>query len=168
VPCVFSINLSALSLTDDQFVSFVEAALSKSGLPPQALCFDIIERSAASGSSGVNGSMQRLEALGCEVALDDFGANPPAYGYLRSIPVHYFKIDSSLVGAAPNDRVARAMISAIVRMAGDLGVRTVAESVESEMELMAVRSLGVDYAQGYLLGKPESLSGFDFNPATVN
>lgn len=69
---------------------------------------------------------------------------------LRSIPAHYFKIDSSLVGAAPNDRVARAMISAIVRMQIDLGVQTVAESVESDLELQDVRSLGVDYAQGYL------------------
>ena len=163
VPCVFSINLSAQSITDDQFVSFVEDSVIKSGLPPQALCFDITERFASSGSISVSESMRRLEALGCEVALDDFGANPPAYGYLRSIPAHYFKIDSSLVGAAPTDRVARAMISAIVRMASDLGVQTVAESVESDMELQAVRSLGVDYAQGYLLGKPRSLSGYDFS-----
>jgi EAL domain-containing protein (putative c-di-GMP-specific phosphodiesterase class I) len=163
VPSVFSINLSAQSITDDQFISFVEACVIKSGLPPQALCFDITERFASSGSISVSESMRRLEALGCEVALDDFGANPPAYGYLRSIPAHYFKIDSSLVGAAPTDRVARAMISAIVRMASDLGVQTVAESVESDMELQAVRSLGVDYAQGYLLGKPRSLTGYDFS-----
>ena len=168
VPCVFSINLSAQSITDDKFVSFVEACVIKSGVPPQALCFDITERFASSGSLSVGESMKRLEALGCEVALDDFGANSPAYGYLRSIPAHYFKIDSSLVGAAPTDRVARAMISAIVRMAGDLGVQTVAESVESDVELQAVRSLGVDYAQGYLLGKPKSLSGFDFSPGAVN
>ena len=163
VPSVFSVNLSAQSITDDQFISFVEACVIKSGLPPQALCFDITERFASSGSISVSDSMRRLEALGCEVALDDFGANPPAYGYLRSIPAHYFKIDSSLVGAAPTDRVARAMISAIVRMASDLGVQTVAESVESDMELQAVRSLGVDYAQGYFLGKPRSLTGYDFS-----
>ena len=112
--------------------------------------------------------MRRIEALGCEVALDDFGANPPSYGYLRTIPAHYFKIDSSLVGAAPTDRVARAMISAIVRMASDLGVQTVAESVESDLELQAVRSLGVDYAQGYLLGKPRSLTGYDFTSEPLN
>jgi EAL domain-containing protein (putative c-di-GMP-specific phosphodiesterase class I) len=168
VPSVFSINLSAQSITDDRFVSFVEACVIKSGVPPQALCFDITERFASSGNISVSESMRRLEALGCEVALDDFGANPPAYGYLRTVPAHYFKIDSSLVGAAPTDRVARAMISAIVRMAGDLGVQTVAESVESDVELQAVRSLGVDYAQGYLLGKPRSLTGFDFSPGAVN
>src|SRR5450631_37221 len=162
VPCVFSINLSVQSITDDQFISFVEDCVIKSGLPPQALCFDITERFASTGSISVSESMKRLEALGCEVALDDFGANPPAYGYLRTVPAHYFKIDSALVGAAPTDRVARAMISAIVRMAADLGVQTVAESVELDAELQAVRSLGVDYAQGFLMGKPRSLSGYDF------
>jgi EAL domain-containing protein (putative c-di-GMP-specific phosphodiesterase class I) len=168
VPAVFSVNLSAQSITDDRFVSFLEACVIKSGLPPQALCFDITERFASSGSISVSESMRRIEALGCEVALDDFGANPPAYGYLRTIPAHYFKIDSSLVGAAPTDRVARAMISAIVRMASDLGVQTVAESVESDLELQAVRSLGVDYAQGYLLGKPRSLTGYDFTSEPLN
>jgi Amt family ammonium transporter len=168
VPSVFSINLSSQSMTSDTFISFVESCVIKSGVPPQALCFDITERFAASGSISVGESLKRLEALGCEVALDDFGANSPSYGYLRSVPAHYFKIDSSLVGAAPTDKVARAMISAIVRMAGDLGVQTVAESVELDVQLEAVRSLGVDYAQGYLLGKPESLLGYDFTPGSLN
>jgi len=162
VPAVFSINLSAQSMTDENFVSYVESCIKKSGLPPQALCFDVTERFASSGSISVSESMKRLEALGCEVALDDFGANPPAYGYLRSVPAHYFKIDSSLVGAAPTDRLARAMISAIVSMAEDLGVQTVAESVEEDVQLQAVRALGVDYAQGYLLGRPKALLGYDF------
>jgi EAL domain-containing protein (putative c-di-GMP-specific phosphodiesterase class I) len=140
----------------------------KSGLPPHALCFDITERYAASGNISVAEALRRLEALGCEVALDDFGANSPSYGYLRSVPAHYFKIDSSLVGAAPTDRVARAMISAIVRMASDLGVQTVAESVELDTQLQAVRSLGVDFAQGYLLGRPVALSGYDFGTRVIN
>jgi EAL domain-containing protein (putative c-di-GMP-specific phosphodiesterase class I) len=165
---VFSINLSAQSMTDDNFISYVESCVKKSGLPPQALCFDITERHASSGNISVSDSMKRLEALGCEVALDDFGANPPSYGYLRTVPAHYFKIDSSLVGAAPTDRVARAMISAIVRMAEDLGVQTVAESVELDVQLQAVRALGVDYAQGYLLGKPIALLGYDFGNQLPN
>ena len=84
------------------------------------------------------------------------------------MPAHYFKIDSALVEAAPTDRVARAMISAIVRMAGDLGIQTVAESVELDTELQAVRSLGVDYAQGFLLGRPKSITDFDFRPGTTS
>jgi EAL domain-containing protein (putative c-di-GMP-specific phosphodiesterase class I) len=106
-PSVFSINLSAQSITDDGFIGFLEACVIKSGLPPQALCFDITERFASSGSISVAESMKRIEALGCEVALDD-------------------------------------------------------------SELQAVCELGVDYAQGYLLGKPESLTGYDFSEAPVN
>ena len=162
VRAVFSVNLSAQSMTDENFISFVESCVLKSGLPPQALCFEVTERFAASGNISVAESMKRLEALGCEVALDDFGANAPSYGYLRTVPAHYFKIDSSLVGAAPTDRVARAMISAIVKMAADLGVQTVAESVELDIQLQAMRSLGVDFAQGYLLGRPSSLIDYDF------
>jgi len=164
-PAVFCVNVSSQSMTDEKFVSFVESCIQASGVPPQALCFEITERFASSGSISVAESMKRLEALGCEVALDDFGANAPSYGYLRSVPAHYFKIDGSLVVAAPTDRVARAVISSIVRMAGDLGVQTVAESVESDVELAAVRDLGVDYAQGFLLGAPQSLAGYQFPPA---
>jgi EAL domain-containing protein (putative c-di-GMP-specific phosphodiesterase class I) len=162
VPAVFSINLAPQSMTDANFVSYVESCVLKSGLPPQALCFEITEQFASSGNISVAESMQRLEALGCEVALDDFGGHTASFEYLRTMPAHYFKIDSALVGAAPTDLGARAMISAIVRMAGDLGVQTVAESVEFDAELEAVRTLGVDFAQGYLLGRPRSLSGYDF------
>lgn len=166
VPAVFSINLSAQSMTDENFIGYVEACVERSGVPPQALCFEVTERFAASGNISVAEAMRRLEALGCEVALDDFGANAPSYGYLRAIPAHYFKIDGSLIGAAPTDRVARAVISSIVRMATDLGVQTVAESVESDVQLRAVRDLGVDFAQGYIVGKPQSLAGYQFTAPT--
>jgi len=165
VPTVFSVNVAPQSITDAEFIDFVESTVLGSGVPPQALCFELTERFAASGNISVAESMRRLEALGCEVALDDFGASAPSYSYLRRVPAHYFKIDGSLVVAAPTDRVARAVISSIVRMAGDLGVRTVAESVESDVELEAVRALGVDYAQGFLFGRPRALSAFDFGEA---
>lgn len=165
VPVVFAINLSAQSVTDANFIRYVESCVSKSGVPPQALCFEVTERFASSGNISAAESMQRLEALGAEVALDDFGGNSPSYGYLRRVPAHYFKIDASLIVAAPVDRFARAMIASIVRMASDLGVHTVAESVELEVQLDAVRALGVDYAQGYLMGRPAALAHFDFGAA---
>jgi EAL domain-containing protein (putative c-di-GMP-specific phosphodiesterase class I) len=163
LPAVFSVNLAWQSVTDASFVSYVESCVQKSRLPPQALCFEVTERFASSGSISLAESLQRLEALGCEVALDDFGTAAPSYGYLRGLPAHYFKIDASLVLAAPTDRVARAVISSIVCMAGDLGIQTVAESVESNSELEAMRTLGVDFAQGYLVGRPGALTGYDFD-----
>jgi EAL domain-containing protein (putative c-di-GMP-specific phosphodiesterase class I) len=160
-PTVFAVNVSVQALVDPHFVGYVASCLEKSAIPPQALCFEIAERSAASGNTGIAEAMNRLEALGCEVALDQFGASAPSYGYLRDVPADYFKIDGSLVTAAPRDRVANAMISAIVKMAGSLGVQTVAGSVELDTELDTLRLLGVDYAQGYLLGRPQALMHFE-------
>jgi EAL domain-containing protein (putative c-di-GMP-specific phosphodiesterase class I) len=160
-PTVFAVNVSVQALVDPHFVSYVASCLEKSAIPPQALCFEIAERSAASGNTGIAEAMNRLEALGCEVALDQFGASAPSYGYLRDVPADYFKIDGSLVTAAPRDRVANAMISAIVKMASSLGVQTVAGSVELDSELDTLRLLGVDYAQGYLLGRPQALVHFE-------
>lgn len=156
-PTVFAVNVSVQALTDPHFVSYVGSCLEKSEIPPQALCFEVAERSAASGDAGVWEAMYRLEALGCEVALDQFGVSAQGLAYLRDVPADYFKIDGSLVSAAPRDRVANAMISGIVKMASSLGVQTVAGSVELDTELDALRMLGVDYAQGYLLGRPQAL-----------
>ena len=86
VPAVFSINLAPQSMTDTNFVSYVESCVLKSGLPPQALCFEITEQFASSGNISVAESMQRLEALGCEVALDDFGGHTASFEYLRTMP----------------------------------------------------------------------------------
>lgn len=161
-PTVFAVNVSVHSLLDANFVDFVDSCLTKSRIPPQALCFEITERSASSGNPGIAAAMKRLEALGCEVALDHFGATSPGFAYLRDVPANYFKIDGSLVTAAPGDRVATAMISGIVQMASALGVQTMAGCVESDAELDALRTLGVDYVQGHLLGRPEALAGYAF------
>jgi EAL domain-containing protein (putative c-di-GMP-specific phosphodiesterase class I) len=162
VPAVFCVNLSPQSMTNVSFIGYVEACVKKSGLPPQALCFEVTERFASSGNISVAESMRRLEALGCEVALDDFGGHSSSFAYLRSVPAHYFKIDGALVEAAAGDRIARATILGIVKMAENLGVHTVAEAVEDDEQLDTMRSLGVDYAQGYLLGRPESLNSYTF------
>jgi len=161
-PTVFAVNVSVQSLLDPNFVDFVDRCLGESRVPAQALCFEIAERSASSGNPGIAAAMKRLEALGCEVALDHFGATSPGFGYLRDVPANYFKIDGSLVTAAPGDRVATAMISGIVQMASALGVQTMAGCVERDTELDALRLLGVDYVQGHLLGRPEALTGYAF------
>ena len=167
LPAVFAVNLSMESMLDRHFASYVESCVRKSALPPQALCFDIAERSAAAGNASVEESLRSFEAMGREVALDDFGADAAHHGYLRRVPANYFKINAALVTAAPQDRVANAMMASIVHLAGLLGVQTVAESVESDAALRTARELGVDYAQGYLLGRPCALSDYDFRrPAT--
>ena len=131
-----------------------KSCVIKSGLPPQALCFEITERFAASGNISVSESMRRLEALGCEVALDDFGGQRTLV-WLSSNDTRALFQNRRLPRGRRAHRPARARSDLLDRADGnDLGVQTVAESVESDMELQAVRALGVDYAQGFFLGKP--------------
>ena len=164
---MFSINVRSQSMTSDTFVSYVESCVIKSGVPPQALCFDVTERFAASGSISVGESLRRLEALGCEVALDDFGAIHPHTGTCARCRRITSRSTARLVGAAPTDKVARAMISAIVRMAGDLGIQTVAESVELDVSsggALARRRLRA----GLSAGRAQIAADFDFKPVATS
>ena len=161
-PAVFCLNVAPQSMTNSDFIAYAELLVRKSGLPPEALCFEVTERFVASGNISVQEAMRRLQALGCEVALDDFGRLSASPDYLRHVHTDYFKIDAALTRVAASDRVARATIAAIVRMAESLGITTVAEAVEETAQLEAVRELGVQYAQGYLLGMPQALDEFEF------
>jgi EAL domain-containing protein (putative c-di-GMP-specific phosphodiesterase class I) len=162
IPSVFAINLSGASLTQPGFVEFVESSVVQSSVPPQALCFEIAVESALRCGPDLAAAARRLEALGCTVAIDNFGRGDLSYGYLRGCPAQYLKIDRSLVGSAHRDRIAGAVVSGIVRMAEALGAKTVAEAIESADELATMRALGVDFAQGFLLGQPAALQGIDF------
>lgn len=165
-PAVFCVNLAPQSMTNSDFIAYAELLVRKSGLPPEALCFEVTERFVASGNISVHEAMRRLQALGCEVALDDFGRLSASPQYLSHVHTDYFKIDAALTRGAASDRVARATIAAIVRMAESLGVATVAEAVEETAQLEAVRELGVQYAQGYLLGMPQAIEDFVFSRQT--
>ena len=162
VPCVFAVNVAGESLAAPGFLDFIDACLSRSGVPAQALCIEISVETALDHGAEVGAAARHLEGLGCAVAIDDFGSNDLAFSYLRGCPAQFLKIDRILVSSAHRDRVAGAVVSGIVRMAEVLGARTVAESIESPDELAAMRALGVDFAQGFLLGHPAALSGVDF------
>ncbi len=164
-PCVFAVNIAGESLAAPDFLDFVDACLSRSGVPAQALCIEISVETAIAYAAEVGAAARRFEGLGCTVAIDDFGSSDLAFSYLRACPAQFLKIDRILVSCAHRDRVAGAVVSAIVRMAEVLGARTVAESIESADELAAMRALGVDFAQGFLLGHPAALSGVNFAEA---
>jgi EAL domain-containing protein (putative c-di-GMP-specific phosphodiesterase class I) len=165
IPSVFAINLSGASLMQPGFVEYLESCIVQSSVPPQALCFEISVESALRCGRELAAAARQLEGLGCTVAIDNFGRGDLAYGYLRGCPAQYLKIDRSLVGAAHRDRIAGAVVSGIVRMAEALGAKTVAEAIESAVELATMRALGVDFAQGFLLGQPAALHGIDFAAA---
>jgi len=153
----FAVNISGQSLGDPDFCAFLEEALRESGLPPRLLAFELTETAAVANIVRAEALMRRLRDLGCDVALDDFGRGLSSLGYLKSLPVTFLKIDGSLVRDVVGDERSQAMLSAIVRLAGAMGLKTVAECVESEEIRSITRSLGVEYGQGFAIGRPTPL-----------
>jgi diguanylate cyclase (GGDEF)-like protein len=150
----FAINISGQSLGDPEFCTFLENALRESRLPPALLAFELTETAAVANIVRAETLMRRLRDLGHEVALDDFGRGLSSLGYLKALPVTCLKIDGSLVRDVVGDERSQAMLSAIVGLAGAMRLATVAECVESEEIRQITRNLGVQFGQGFALGRP--------------
>ncbi len=161
---IFSINLSGQSLGDDDIFSFVEGELSHAGISPQSLCFEITESAAVSNLAKAQAFIDRLKALGCTIALDDFGAGLSSFAYLKNFNVDTLKIDGGFIRDISENRISESMVAAITQVAEVMGLQTVAEYVESDLTRQLITKIGVDFAQGHLVGKPvpiqEVLSGF--------
>mgnify|MGYP001618938152 CR=1 FL=1 len=152
-----SINLSGASLNDEQFPAFLKEQIASSRIPPQALCFEITETVTISNLPRASAFMRELKEIGCCISLDDFGSGMSSFGYLKSLPVDYLKIDGLLVKNIANDLTDLAMVESINRIGHIMGLRTIAEFVENDAILAKLREIGVDYAQGFGLHMPESL-----------
>jgi len=157
----FSINLSAASLGEDSFLEFVLVTLARHSVPPKCICFEITETSAIANLSRAVVFMQRLRSIGCRFALDDFGSGLSSFAYLKTLPVDFLKIDGVFIKDIETDPIARAMVSAINTIGHEMGLLTVAEFVESEGILRCLQELGVDFAQGYHLGRPQPLTDIE-------
>ena len=152
-----AINLSGASLNDDKFLSFLEDALRHALLAGNTLCFEITETVAVNNFGRVREVMQTFKQFGCQFALDDFGSGMSSFSYLKNLPVDYLKIDGSLVRNIVEDAADFAMVEAINRIGGAMGLKTIAEFVETAACLQRLRDIGVDYAQGYVIHRPEPL-----------
>ncbi|MDE2148408.1 MAG: EAL domain-containing protein [Gammaproteobacteria bacterium] len=145
---IYAINLSAQSLSDDKTLELVEQELVRSGVSPQRLCFEITETAAVSRMTEAAHFITRLSQMGCRFALDDFGAGMASFSYLKNFAVDFLKIDGGFVRAMLGSRVDRGMVETINRIGHDLGLKTIAEHVESPALLAPLREMGVDWAQG--------------------
>lgn len=153
-----SINLSGQSLGQPEFLEFVTEKLLAYGVSPEKVCFEITETAAIANLARAQAFIGSLKKLGCLFALDDFGSGLSSFAYLHNLPVDVLKIDGSFVVDLPTDPVKLAIVRSINEVGHTMGKKTVAEFVESQAVLEKLRELGVDYAQGFAIGKPRPLS----------
>jgi len=150
-----SINLSGQSLGDDKFLPYVIDQFHRSGLDATKICFEITETAAIASFSQANRFIQALKELGCKFALDDFGTGLSSFGYLKHFPVDFLKIDGSFVKEILHDPIDREMVRSINEIGHLTGKQTIAEFAENLEIINMLRTLGVDYAQGYGVSQPQ-------------
>jgi diguanylate cyclase (GGDEF)-like protein/PAS domain S-box-containing protein len=151
---VLSINLSANSLNDPSFLWYMQDLLDESVLPPDRLCFEVTETALITNVAQAASLIERVRACGCSVMLDDFGTGVSSFQYLRQFPVDYIKIDGHFVKDIVSNSIDRAIVESIHEISGKLGARTIAEFVESSAIIGVLDEIGIDYAQGYAIGRP--------------
>ena len=149
------VNLSGTSFSDKEFIGFLESIIQKELLPKGSLNFEITETAIIKNINEAAENIQRLQRLGCKFSLDDFGSGLSSFSYLKLLPVDFLKIDGLFIRNILNDRVDRMFVKSIIDIAKAMNIKTVAEYIEDEDILREVTALGVDYGQGYLLGKPK-------------
>ena len=154
---VFCINLSGQSLTNTGFLAFIEEELQRSGIDAERICFEITETAAIANIDEALDFMSELRARGCRFALDDFGAGLSSFGYLKMLPVDYLKIDGSFVREIKHDEVSYSMVRSICQIGRTMQLSIVAEFVGDDETRDLLREIGVDYCQGYFIGRPVPL-----------
>lgn len=152
-----NINLSGTTLNDDKYIQHIHALYKQHGLPPKAICFEITETAAIANLAATAKFMRDLKQRGCQFALDDFGSGVSSFAYLSNLPVDHVKIDGGFVRDMAENPVHRAMVHAINEIGHVMGLKTVAEFVENSRIHSLLYGMGVDYAQGYYLHRPEPL-----------
>lgn len=151
------INLSGMSLGDSDLLNDVETSIHSSNIEPSRVGFEITETAAVEDLSRAERWIGMLKALGCQFSLDDFGMGFSSFTYLRALPVDYVKIEGSFVRDAHTNPTNYAILEAINNIAHTLGKKTVAEFVENEDIVDVLRTIGIDYGQGYVFSRPTAV-----------
>lgn len=156
--CQLSINLSGTSLNDDDFLAFIHAQFKEHNIPPKNVSFEITETAAVANLKKAIHFMNDLKSIGCHFSLDDFGSGISSFAYLKNLPVDYLKIDGNFVKDMVSDPIDWTMVESITKIGHVMGLKTIAEYVETKDILEELKKIGVDYAQGYGVGKPKPLT----------
>lgn len=158
---IYFINLSGATLGDVSFLQFVQTSLARNALPPQSICFEVTETAAIANLGNAMSFIQSVKALGCKVALDDFGTGLSSFSYLKTLSADFLKIDGSFVRDMLHDPMDAAIVQAINNIGHVTGLKTIAEFVESAEIKAKLIEIGVDYAQGYGIHRPEAIDAGD-------
>ena len=149
-----AINLSGKSVTDKDFLRYIRKKLKKYRVQPKRICFEITETAAIANLANALNFIKELKKLGCRFALDDFGSGLSSFAYLKNLPVDFLKIDGTFVKDLDKDPIDQAMVQAINNIGHVMGIKTIAEFVETPAIAKRLTALGVDYAQGYSIAEP--------------
>jgi diguanylate cyclase (GGDEF)-like protein/PAS domain S-box-containing protein len=156
-PVLFAVNVSAQALSDKTFLAYVIEQIDESLVDPRRLCFEITETAAISKLDSAIHFISALKVKGCRFILDDFGSGLSSFAYLKDLSMDFLKIDGEFVQNMVEDRVKRAMVESINQIGHVMGLQTIAEWVENRQTLEALKEMGVDFAQGYWLCRPQPL-----------
>jgi PAS domain S-box-containing protein len=152
------INVSARSVSDPSLVDYIKHAIAREGADPVTLVFEITETTLISDGAAARAFVEALHLLGCKIALDDFGTGFGGFTYLKQLPIDFLKIDLEFVRDLRTNSASLLVVQAIVALARGFGLETVGEGVEDRETLDLLRSLGVDYAQGFHIGRPAPIA----------
>lgn len=152
-----SINLSGATVGDERLITYIHEQFAAFDISPTGICFEITETAAIANLNSATNLMQHLKQIGCRFALDDFGSGMSSFGYLKTLPVDYIKIDGSFVKDMLHDRIDHAMVVAINNIGHVMGIQTIAEFVEDDAIKDELKKLNVNFAQGYGIDRPEPI-----------
>ena len=156
VNSLYSINISGETLNDVNFVQFIKEELARHQIPPELICFEITETVAIANLTQAQQMILQLRELGFRFALDDFGSGMSSFGYLKNLSIDFLKIDGIFIRELLEEPVNSTIIKSFHQVAQKMGIATIAEFVDSESKFLQLQSLGIDYAQGYWIAKPQS------------
>jgi diguanylate cyclase (GGDEF)-like protein/PAS domain S-box-containing protein len=152
------VNLSGRTMGDAEFTSMVNRELKSTGIDPAQLIFEVTETAAVADLDKARSFAEGLSKLGCRFALDDFGSGFASFFYLKHLPIAYLKIDGEFVKELPRSKTDRLVVKALVDVCHGLGIKTVAEFVGDQETVDLLTEIGVDFAQGYFIGKPHPVA----------
>src|SRR4051794_5879535 len=159
-----AVNVSGASLSDPRLIADVRAAIDD-GLNPAWLDFEITETAAITNMEHARNFAQTVTAMGCGLGLDDFGTGFSSFSYLKELPIQHLKIDIEFIRELPRSPTDQRLVQALVQFAKAFGQETVAEGIEDAETLAMVRAFGIDYAQGFHIGKPALVASDRFATA---